>query len=211
VFGTSATNFAAIARPTFGRISGQETAVPPPKSIKAQLRYQHAAKTAAELLPNLPEPGESIHVVMTGTFDLCQVLASVIGRLPHCRHIRIATLCYSRRNAVELLGLLESRPTLNVTLLVSDFFKGHNKELHEWFAEELREHSSARLAAARSHAKVVCFDIGPGDGLVFEGSANLRTNGNLEQLTAIRCRELHDWHAEWIDRMVNADAKGNAG
>ena len=38
--------------------------------------------------------------------------------------------------------------------------------------------------------------------IVFEGSANLRTNRNREQLTAIRDRQLHDWHAGWIDDMV---------
>ena len=43
------------------------------------------------------------------------------------------------------------------------------------------------------------------DGLVFEGSANLRTNKNREQLTAIRDRKLHDWHAAWIDELVRAD------
>jgi hypothetical protein len=39
---------------------------------------------------------------------------------------------------------------------------------------------------------------------VFEGSANLRTNKNREQLTAFRDRELHDWHAAWIDELVGA-------
>ena len=69
-------------------------------------------------------------------------------------------------------------------------------------SRELKE--LLRLAAARSHCKVVCFDLGPCDGLVFEGSANLRTNGNREQLTATRDRALHDWHAAWIDELVSA-------
>ena len=55
---------------------------------------------------------------------------------------------------------------------------------------------------------MVCFDLGPGDGLVFEGSANLRTNRNREQLTAIRDRPTHDWHAAWIDELVKADGRG---
>jgi hypothetical protein len=159
------------------------------------------------LLPDLPGPGESVHALMTGTFVLSQVITSVVRRLPECRHLRVATLCYNKRNAAELLGLLEARPMLGLTLLVSAFFRGHNKELHEWFARELAPLPLARLAAARSHCKVVCFDLGPKDGLVFEGSANLRTNGNREQLTVIRDRGLHDWHAAWIDEMVNADGQ----
>jgi hypothetical protein len=149
---------------------------------------------------------------VTGTFDLCQVVTSAVARLPDCRHLRIATLCYNKRNAAELLGLLETRSAdpLRLTLLVSSFFRSHNKELHEWFADQLRSFPAARLAAARSHCKVVCFDLGPADGLVFEGSANLRTNGNREQLTATRDRPLHDWHAAWIDELVNADGQSQA-
>ena len=57
-------------------------------------------------------------------------------------------------------------------------------------------------------AKVVCFDYAGGDGLVFEGAANSRPNGNLEQLTATGGRALHDWHAGWIDDVVSADGEG---
>jgi hypothetical protein len=187
--------------------------VPPPKKSRAAARYQRAATTAAALLPELPKPGESVHALMTGTFDLCQVVTAVAARLPACRHPRVATLCYNKRNAVELLGLLETRSgdPLRLTLLVSSFFRSHNKELHEWFAEQLRPFPAARLAAARSHCKVVCFDLGPTDGLVFEGSANLRTNGNREQLTVIRDRALHDWHAAWIDELVTTDGQSEAG
>jgi hypothetical protein len=142
---------------------------------------------------------------MTGTYDLCQVISAVAKALPSLAALRIATLCYSKRNAFELLGLLENRPTLRLSLLVSTFFRGHNKELHEWFTEELKSHPTATVAVARSHCKVVAFHLGNNDGLVFESSANLRTNTNREQLTAIRDRELHDWHAQWIDEMVQAD------
>jgi hypothetical protein len=195
-------DFATIPRPAFGRAAQHLPANSAPKKTRATARYKRAAKTAAELLPELPAIGDSIHCLMIGTFDLCQVIAAVLPRLPDCRHIRIATLCFSKRNTTELLGILETRPALRLTLLVSTFFQGHNKELYESFAESLQEHPSARLAAARSHAKVVAFDIGPHDGLVFEGSANLRTNGNREQLSIIRDRPLHDWHAGWIDELV---------
>jgi hypothetical protein len=40
--------------------------------------------------------------------------------------------------------------------------------------------------------------------LVFEGSANLRTNGNIEQFALFNDAELHDWHAGWIDEKHRA-------
>jgi hypothetical protein len=38
---------------------------------------------------------------------------------------------------------------------------------------------------------------------VLEGSANLRTNGNREQLLLCHDRALHAWHAQWIDALVS--------
>ncbi len=199
-------SFRELPRPAFGRAAPHADA-PPRLHTRAERRYQRAARTAAELLPDLPEPGTAVHCLMLGTFDLCQVIAATVRRAPHCRHLRIATLCYSKRNVAELCGLLEPRPEpvpLALTLLVSVFFREHNKDLHEWATAELTQFPNVRVVAARSHCKVALFDLGDGDGLVFEGSANLRTNKNREQLVAVRDRALHDWHAQWIDTLASA-------
>src|SRR5580704_6313071 len=121
-------NFGAIPRPAFGTARQNIAPTLTPHKAKAEARYQRAAKTAAELLPDLPQAGESIHALMLGTFDLCQVITAVVKRLPECRHLRIATLCYSKRNVAELTALLESRQSnpLPLTLLVSVFHKEHN-------------------------------------------------------------------------------------
>jgi hypothetical protein len=200
-------SFATIPRSAFGSAS-QHLDTPPRLATKSERRYQRAARTATELLPDLPEPGESVHCLMLGTFDLCQVISATAKRLPGLRHLRIATLCYSKRNVAELCSLLDARTDadpLALTLLASVFFREHNKELHEYAVGELSQYPGVKVSAARSHCKVVCFDLGEGDGLVFEGSANLRTNKNREQLTAIRDRALHDWHAAWIDSLVSRD------
>jgi hypothetical protein len=55
--------------------------MPSPKKTRAEARYQHAATIAAALLLELPKAGESGHALMTGTFDLCQVVAAVVARL----------------------------------------------------------------------------------------------------------------------------------
>lgn len=195
------TPFAEIPRPAFGR-AAQSLNAHCPLKVKAEAKYRRAAKTAAELLPALPERGEVVHALMCGAFDLCQVITATVPRLPALRHLRIATLCYSKRNVVELCGLLDTRKGLALTLLVSAFHRAHNKELHEWAVDELTAFPSVSVAAARSHCKVVAFDVADGDALVFEGSANLRTNKNREQLAVFRDRALHDFHAAWIDELV---------
>jgi hypothetical protein len=43
------------------------------------------------------------------------------------------------------------------------------------------------------------------------GSANLRTNKNVEQVTAINDAGLHDWQAAWIDAKVREHEVNQSG
>ena len=194
--------FSGIPRPAFGRAAQHVADFPKPHKAKSNAKRMAQAKTAAALVADLPAIGESLHCLMTGQYDLTQVIAAVTATHPTA-HLRIATLCFSKRNAAELLGLIDSKRVGKLTLLVSAFFKGHNKSIYEAFAEDLKSFPESILTASRSHCKVVTFDLAPDDALVFEGSANLRTNKNIEQLAIHRDRGLHDWHAEWIDGVTN--------
>jgi hypothetical protein len=49
---------------------------------------------------------------------------------------------------------------------------------------------------------VVTLAFADGLRLVFEGSANLRTNRNTENLCVVNDPGLHDGHARWIDHKV---------
>jgi hypothetical protein len=49
-------SFATTPRQAFGSAS-QHLDTPPRLATKSERRYQRAARTAAELLPNPPEPG----------------------------------------------------------------------------------------------------------------------------------------------------------
>jgi hypothetical protein len=204
-------DFSAIPRPAFGRHAQHaEDKVPAVHTVKAAARRAMMFKEAKELLSQLPTPGDAVHGVMTGTYDLMLLLVALLDlHAAPCRRLRIATLCYNRRNAVEMLGLLETKKIGGLTLLASDFFRGHNKDLDEWFRGEMAAYPGSRIAAARSHCKVVCFDFADGAGLVLEGSANLRTNGNREQMVLANDRALHDWHAAWIDDQVNRYGEGD--
>ena len=196
-------------RPVFGRAAASERTGPPPLKGRAAIRHQQMVREAAALLPELPGPGESIDVLMLGYFDLAQVVVDVARRTKP-RFLRIATLCWNRRNITDLAGLLEERQTagdpLPLLLIASDFFFAHNAALIDHAREQFAPWS-IRLVSARSHCKIVCFDLGPeiipDDAIVFSGSANLRTNRNREQLTVVRDRALHDWHAAWMEDLAS--------
>jgi hypothetical protein len=193
-----------------------ETALPDwaprPLSVKDVARRTAMLKEAAGVLDHLPEPGEALHAIMTGRYDLTVLLTVLIERQPMpCDNLRIGTLSLKTRNLYELFRLIDAGKVGRLTLLVSDFFKEHHMDVCKALVSELAGRSPLhRFASARSHAKVVCMDFGPGGKMVLEGSANLRTNSNREQFCLLHHAELHDWHAEWIDGMTHGQQGGQS-
>ncbi len=204
-------SFGAIGRPAFGKLAqhAEEDKTPGVFTAKAKARRAMMFKEAKALLSDLPAPGEAVHAIMSGRYDLLVLLAAMLDIHPApCRTLRIATLCFSKANAVQLLELAEGKKIGRLVLLCSSFFKEHNKQLFETFRDDLAAFPDSRVAAVRSHCKLVCFDFADETGLVIESSANLRTNSNKEQLCVLNDRALHDWYAVWLDRMVS-DGQGD--
>jgi hypothetical protein len=188
--------------------------VPPAFTAKARRRYAAMLRESADILAHLPGPGESLHALMTGLYDFMTLVGHVITHHPvPCAELRIATLAFNSRNIVEIGQLVDAGAVRVVSLLASDFFAKHNKAEWTEAVREFRERGM-RIAAPRSHAKVTCLCFADGAKLVFEGSANLRTNGNIEQFALFNDPELHDWHAAWIDekhREWQVNATDDAG
>lgn len=171
-------------------------------TLKGSRRRMAMLAEAREVLPCLPQPGESLHGLMTGRYDLMHLLVVILENKPvavEC--LRLTTLSYNGRNLAEMLRLLESGKVRQLSLICSKFFAEHDKDLYEETLQEFRKRGQ-RVAAPRSHAKVVTMQFADGEKLILEGSANLRTNSNREQFCLIHDAGLHDWHAAWIDQLI---------
>jgi hypothetical protein len=188
-------------RPRFGRPPAADNGPPAPHAAKAAARRTAQLAEVRDALAVLPGPGEAVHCLMTGRYDLMHLLVCLIDRLGTVEAMGVATLSYNGRNLAEMVRLLDSGAVRRLTLLCSQFFAQHNTELWDETLEEFRDRGQ-RAAAARSHAKVVTFAFASGQRLTLEGSANLRSNGNREQLLLADGAGLHDWHAGWIDALV---------
>jgi hypothetical protein len=173
------------------------------REFKAGLRRKAQLKRAAEVVPNLPGPGESLHTLLTGYFDFALVLTCVLrSRACPCEHARVATLSFGYKNVQEMAGWLDGGIVRRLTLLCSDFMAKASPKEFRGAVAELVEQRGQRVGSARCHAKVVTLAFADGLRLTFEGSANLRTNRNMENLCVVNDPGLHDWHAAWIDAKV---------
>jgi hypothetical protein len=173
------------------------------RDFKAGLRRKAQLRKAAAVLPHLPGPGESLHTLLTGFFDFCLVLTCVIRSRPcPCEHARISTLSFGRKNVQEMARWLDEGLVGRLTLLAADFMAKASPEVYQGAVTELADQRGQVVGSARCHAKVVTLAFADGLRLSFEGSANLRTNRNLENLSVVNDPGLHDWHAAWIDAKV---------
>ncbi len=159
-------------------------------------------QAASEAVDLLPDEGESLHGLMTGFFDLMHLLIVLLDRLGSpCTTMRIATLSLSARNVQEMVALFDMAKVKQIDLLTSDFFRKHDDDIFDELVTEFHARGQ-RVGAARSHAKIVTMLLEDGRRYLLEGSANLRTNRNLEQFCLARDPELHAWYDTWLAGMV---------
>jgi hypothetical protein len=161
-------------------------------------------KAAAEAVDALPEEGQTLHAVMSGFYDLMHLLIVLLDRFAvPCERMGVATLSLSRRNVQEMVALYDAGKVRRLDLLTSDFFRKHDDDIFAELVQEFHQRGQ-RVAAARSHAKVVTLALADGRRYVLEGSANLRTNKNLEQFALTQGTDLHGFYDTWLRSMVDA-------
>lgn len=168
------------------------------RGIKALIRPENALP----IVEHLPiGPDDRTHCLLRGDFVVCDLIPAVIAARGPCGHLRIATLGCSIANADTLARLVETEAAWRLTLVVSHYFAQVDKAtVFRAVVDRLRH--CARLVVTRNHAKVICLPTAPNDRYVIEGSGNLRSSDNLEQILITNDHATHDFHAAWIDELA---------
>lgn len=169
------------------------------RGIKALIRPENARAVLAHLPIG---EDDRTHCILRGDFVLCDVIPAIIAARGRCPHLRVATLGCSIANADTLAALVASGEVGSLTIVVSHYFQQVDKAT-VFRAVKARLAGIACLAVTRSHAKVICLPTARGDHFVVEGSANLRSSDNLEQMAITNDRVTHDFHAAWLDQLAH--------
>lgn len=168
---------------------------------KRELRRALGRETVAEILPELPGEGESIHVVGNGRFDYWLLVPHLLQLLGPPAAAHLSTWVLNRENALELLALLDAGDLASVVMLTGLYFKRRETSVYATLVEGLQERGQ-RFLAFENHAKVVVLTRPDGDAVVVEGSANFTANPRVEQYVITRDRALARFHVEWMEGML---------
>lgn len=154
------------------------------------------------VLPHLPAtPADRTHCILRGDFVLCDLIPAILDLRGRCPFLRVATLGLSIANAEALAGHVGRGEIGALTVVVSHYFAQVDKAT-VFRAVENRLAGIARLVVTRSHAKVICLPTASGDSFTIEGSANLRSSDNLEQMLILNDPETLAFHEAWIDEIA---------
>lgn len=158
--------------------------------------YDNAVKLAREL--RLGSAYERAHCIVSGDFIFGDFIEAYIMtykiRVPN---MTIATLSLNQNNVDSLYHLMRTGHIERLNLVVSAYFYGNERHaLIPYIYEHLDMGDRFQLAVAGIHTKTTHFCTAGGKHIVIQGSANLRSSGNVEQFTIEENKELFDWYED---------------
>ncbi len=157
------------------------------------LKYEYAQDLAKEIKI---EKECRYFVLISGNFIAGDFIEALIVKNNwHVKCLTISTLSLHQGNVDSLVNLIEGDFVDEVNLIVSDYFYAHERSmLVPYIYKELDKDNRLQFAAAGTHCKITNIETHCGLKVVIHGSANLRSSGNIEQITVEENEMLFDFN-----------------
>jgi hypothetical protein len=169
-----------------------------------RVAFVNAAKAARQIKPMAE--GERYLALLAGDFIMGDFIEAFLTEHGvHCPEMSIATLSVSQENVDSLELLMDKGYVDRLDLIVSGYFYRHERSksgLIPYIYDRLDKGERFQMAVAASHAKNCLFITDRGNKYVIHGSANLRSNGCLEEIIFERSAEIYDWKKAWHDTVI---------
>lgn len=156
-----------------------------------------AYTNAQEFAKNIAlQPGVNYYCIVAGDFIFGDIFeALLVDGDVTVKNLDIATLSMSQDNVDSLRTIMDLGYCYKLNLIISHFFYSHERNgLIPYIYKELDRGERFQLAVAGTHCKIACFETIDGLKFTLHGSANLRTNANIEQFMLTEDAELYDFN-----------------
>lgn len=165
--------------------------------------YEHAQECAKSLAIF---PGCHYYRLVSGNFifgDLIEAL--LVDNHVQAKELTISTYSLSESNVDGLAGLLATGHVQKLNLIVSagQFAQEFNGVM-KYLLEQLdTDENRFQFAAAGTHCKLALIETMRGTKLTFDGSANYRSSGNLEQFNLREGADFYDFNYAFQQRILD--------
>jgi hypothetical protein len=174
------------------------------KSEKRRTLDALKVSNAAKQIQRIPGKSETLHCIMSGNYDGFDIVNGILT-LVHpatIKRLDIATLGFNKRNAAELITLMDAGKIQHTTFICCVFYKAHEPGVFQGLKKALADRGCPMIAI-RSHCKIMLIETTAGDFLAYESSANLRSCRMIEQFTLTNSRPVVDFHRTWMAEKFN--------
>lgn len=168
---------------------------------KRLLRQALQGEEIAAIVPTLPAPGESLHIIANGNYDFWRFVPHLLELLAAPAQGWFSTWTMNRGNVLELLDLFDGGKLTSILMLTGLYFKRRESAVYATLLEGLQDRNQ-RYLAFRNHAKLILLQTSTA-ALVVEGSANFTANPRVEQYVLTHDLDLLKFHAGWMEEMVH--------
>lgn len=156
---------------------------------------------ADEVMNELPEQGESIHIVSNGSFDYFTLIPLALKMMgDKIGDFYFSTWTLNNSNSEAILKLYDDKKVKSVNCLVGLYFKKRETAVYNMLYDGLKSRGQ-RIFSNENHSKVTLLENGF-DYIVICGSANFTANPRVEQFTIHNSQELFNFHKEWMDQII---------
>ena len=165
-------------------------------------------RNAMEHILTLPAEGESLHLIVDGRFEPCDLIPAT-RRLSHpavITRLDISTLGFNLDNVATLANGMDQKKILEVNFVCSHYFAKSDAAIFAHAQQELGSRGG-RVSALRTHAKLILMEMSDGQHFTIEGSGNLRSCKSIEQFCITNDRGLLLFHRTWLDDYIAARGK----
>ena len=175
----------------------------PKKKESFLVKYKYAAQMAKGLKI---KKNTNAYAFVNGSFifgDLIEAL--FVENNWHTEKLIIATLSMSHENVDSLYNVMYGKYADSLDLIISDYFFSHERKLKgliPYMYDQYKDFDF-QLSVLRAHCKIVCFKNEKNEYITIQGSANLRSSGNVEQIQIVESKELYDYNIKILDELVD--------
>lgn len=183
------------------------------RAITRHLKDSRQAANAIEQIGELPLVGESLHFIVDGRFEPCDLIAAThdMSGLDIAR-LSITTLGVNNDNVASIAEGMDQGWIKDCSVLISSYFYRVSSPEFEYLENEIKTKRGGRTHAMNTHAKIILMEMSDGACFTIEGSGNLRSCQSIEQFVMTNDRALYEFHNGWIeDYIVSCGGKNTTG
>lgn len=162
--------------------------------------FQHIKRreTFATYLKDIPETGQSIHIISKGDFDFFSIVPCMTGLMGTVNEMFGSTWVMNMENVNDLLDLYDEKKIENITIITGLYFKRRSTAVYSQLYQGLMKRGQ-RYRAGKNHAKVLLMSDHNNNYITIEGSANFTANTRIENYVMTNDEDLFKFHKEWIE------------